>query len=250
MRAFIRFITAAGRIGGGSVVLSIVLFGFSVYEHFVARNIHAYWLVLAAGASFVGGAYYAWLNADKALAQQICKSALPQLRIELVRAFFDVSPLPGFKLQVHIYAYLKVTNQNPPETLIKAGALAITVAGKQYVGNGDDVSKSGNALEHVTDFRLGGEAATEVFGDTLSRFPRLLSSVTPETPLRRGITQEGFFVFAFPGLHDWNCDERHLLRVTDAELSITDSFDAKHPVHFKSLNIANGVLIDSGRFRH
>lgn len=246
---FVRFIKATGRFGGGSVVLAIVLFGISIYEHLIGKNVPAYWLVLAAGVFFVVGAYDAWLSADKAFARESAKSIQPLLRIELVRAFFDVSKSENRnELQTYIYAYLKVTNLNTPETLIEDGSLVLTVDGKRYKGIGNDASKIGNALEHVTDFKLGGEVTTEVFGNTLSQFPRLMSKVTADMPLRRGITQEGFIVFAFPDLHDWNRDEPYLIRATDTVLSLRDSFDGQHSVELMFLNVPNGVLTSSGRF--
>lgn len=248
LRVF-QFIKATGRLGGGSVALAIVLFAISIYEHLLEKNLSAYWFVLAAGVFFAVGAYGAWASADDALAHEIDKNTKPLLKIELVRAFFDVSKVADQnQLQTHVYAYLKVTNLNTPATLIKNGSLVLTVAGKRYKGFGDDTTRTGNALEHISDFRLGGEAATEIFGNTLSQFPRLMSKVTAEKPLQRGITLEGFFVFTFPDLADWNREEPYLIETTDAVLSLRDSFDGVHSVEAMFLNIPNGVLTTSGRF--
>jgi len=219
LRVF-QFVKATSRLGGGSVALAIVLFGISIYEHLVEKNLSAYWLVLAAGVFFAIGAYDAWASADNALTREIDKSTKPLLKIELVRAFFDVSRVANQnQLQTHVYTYLKVTNLNTPVTLIKDGSFVLTVDGRRYKGFGDDATRTGNALEHVSDFRLGGEASIEVFGNTLSQFPRLMSRVNAEKPLQRGITLEGFFVFTFPDLHDWNREELYLVEAADAVLT-------------------------------
>jgi hypothetical protein len=244
-----QFLKATGRLGGGSVALALVLFGISIYEHLIEKNLSAYWLVLAAGVFFAFGAYDAWRSADSALAQEVGKSTKPLLKIELVRAFFDVSKVGNQnQLQTHIYTYLKLTNLTAPATLIRDGSLVLTVDGGRYTGIGHDATTTGNALEHVTDFKLGGEASTDVFGNTLSQFPRLTSRINAENPLQRGITQEGFFVFAFPDLADWNREQPYLMEATDAVLSLRDSFDGMHSVQLMHLKIPNGVLTTSGRF--
>ena len=93
-----------------------------------------------------------------------------------------------------------VTNVNASETLISDGTLVMSVDGRRYRGTGGDIAVTGNALEHVSEFKLGEEVPTEVFGNTLSRFPTLLLAVNPEAPLRRGITREGFHVQRSHGL--------------------------------------------------
>ena len=242
LRVF-QFIKATGRLGGGSVALAIVLFGISIYEHLIEKSLSAYWLVLAAGVFFAIGAYDAWASADNALAREIDKNTKPLLKIELVRAFFDVSKVANEnQLQTHVYAYLKVANLNTPATLIKDGSLVLTLEGRRYKGFGDDATRTGNALEHVSDFKLGGEVSKDIFGNTLSQFPRLMFKVNAEKPLQRGITQEGFFVFIFSDLHDWNREEPYLIEATDAVLSLRDSFDGLHSVESMFLKIPNGVL--------
>ena len=78
---FVKFLKAAGSIGGGSVGLAIVLFGISIEEHFRDKNVNAYWLVLAAGIAFAFGAYHAW-------AGEFEKNTKPLLKIELTGCVF------------------------------------------------------------------------------------------------------------------------------------------------------------------
>jgi hypothetical protein len=250
MKSIFRFVQGAGSLGAGSVLLSIVLLGISVEEHFRDKNIPAYWLILAAVVSFSFGAYRAWANEHESLVQEFEKNSKPLLKVELRGTFFDVSRIPNKNaLQAHVYAYLRVTNLRSPETLIKDGTLEMTVEGSRYWGVGDDGSAKGNAIEHVSDFRLDGEITTaDVFGNTLSPFPRLLSVVNAEKPLRRGITQEGFFVFTFTDLMDWNRDNPYTMPVNDAVFTLRDSFDGTHTLEVTSLNIPQGTLTSSGAF--
>lgn len=246
---FLRFVRAAGRIGASSVFFAILLFTISVYEHFIGKNLSAYWFVLAAGVFFTLGAFTAWLNIDRELRLEKSPHVGARLHIELVRAFFDVSKVENRNvLQLHIYTYLRVTNMNPIDTLIKSGAIELTVEGKQYRGSDDDVSRVGNSLEHVTDFKLGGETSTEVFGNTLSRFRRLMNRLGTEQTLKQGITREGFIAFLVPELHDWNRENPYLIEAANVVLTLTDSLGGRHSVENSELRIANGVLISSGRF--
>ena len=141
-----------------------------------------------------------------------------------------------------------MTDLNSPETLLKDGTLVMGVEGKRYKGMGDDISIKGDTIEHVSDFRIGGEVFTaDVFGNTLSPFPRLQSVVNAETPLRRGITQEGFFVFTFADLKDWNRETPYTMPVADAVFTLRDSFDDLHQLEVKFLNIPQGTLTTTGR---
>lgn len=248
MKRILRFVQAAGSLGAGSVVLSIVLLGISVEEHLRDKNVPAYWLLFAAVIAFTFGAYRAWANENEALADELEKNSKPLLNIELAGTFFDVSKVPNKnQLQVHVYAYLKVTNLNSPETLIKDGTLVMTVDGMRCKGVGDDSSIKGNAVEHISNFRVGGEVLrADVFGNTLSPFPRIVSRVNAETSLRRGIPQEGFFVFTFADLMDWNHESPYLMPVTDAVVTLRDSFDGLHRLEATSLNIPQGTLTTTG----
>jgi hypothetical protein len=250
MKSIFRFVQGAGNLGLGSVLLSIILLGISVEEHFRDKDIPAYWLMFTAIASFSFGAYRAWMNEHESLVRELEKNSKPLLKIELGGTFFDVSKIPNQNaLQAHVYAYLRVTNLSSPETLIKDGTLVMTVEGSRYKGVGDDSSTKGNALEHISDFRLNGEITTaDVFGNSLSPFPRLLSVVNAEKPIRRGITQEGFFVFTFTDLMDWNRENPYTMPVNDAVFTLRDSFDGAHTLEVTSLNIPQGTLTNSGRF--
>jgi hypothetical protein len=238
-----RFVQAAGIYGGGSVGLAIVCFVISIIEHFIDKNINEYWFVLAGAAFFAFGAYTAWAREHDAYTAEVEKNAKPSLKIELNGSFFDVSKIPNKnELQTHIYAYLRVTNLTTPETVIKDGTLDLTVDGISYHGVGDDISVKGNTVEHVSDFKLVGEVKTEVFGNTLSRFPRLSSVVNANSPLRRGITQEGFFAFTFADLKHWNSDNEYVMPAAYAKLTLRDSFDEPHSVVMMNLNIPSGMV--------
>jgi len=249
MKRIFRFVQAAGSLGTGSVGLAIVLLGISVEEHLRDKNVPAYWLMLAAAVSFAFGAYRAWLNEHIALVVEREENSRPLLKIELTGSFFDVSKMPNKnELQVHVCAYLRVTNLNSPETLIKDGTLVMSVERARYKGVGDDISVKANAIEHISDFRIGGELAkADVFGNTLSPFPRLMSRVNAEMPLRRGISQEGFFVFTFTDHFDWDHENPYLMPVTDAVFALRDSFDGVHQLEVRILNIPEGVLTTDSR---
>jgi hypothetical protein len=248
----IRFLRSAGAIGGGSVGLAIVLFAVSIVEHFIDKNINAYWFVLVGAAFFAFGSYTAWERKQEALTKEIERNTKPSLNIELKGAFFDNSKMPNNELQTHIYAYLKVTNVNDPETLIKDGTLVMTVGGTRHKGIGDDSSVKGNVIEHISNFRVGGELPRpDVVGNTISPFTRLLSlvGVNVSNPLRRGITQEGFFVFRFANPIDWSHDKSsHIMPASDVYLTLRDSFDGVHAFEKMLLNIPAGLLTDSGLF--
>jgi hypothetical protein len=252
MKAVARFVQAAGTIGAGSVALAIVLFGVSIYEHLRNKNLPAYWLLFTAAVFFSFGAYRAWATEHDALSCEREKNAKPLLKIELAGALFDVFRVPHRnEIQVRVLAYLKLTNLNSPETLIRDGTLVMAVDGTRHKGIGDDDSVNGNAIEHVSAFRIGGEIKSpDVFGNTLSPFPRLQESVNAEKPLRRGITREGFFTFTFPNLKDWNREDPehpYTMRVTDAVFTLSDSFGGRHSLQLMFLDIPQGTVTTVGR---
>ena len=251
---FFKFVKAAGYIGLSSVGLAIVLLAISIDEHLKDKNVSAYVLVLAAALSFAFGAYRAWANEHKAYTDEVEKNTKPLLRIELKGSFFDISPVPEkqtLDLLIRVYAYLKVTNLNSPETIIKDGTLEMTVGGVRYKGIGDDKSIKGNAIEHISDFRIGGEVTTtDVMGkNTLSPLIRLTSNLNANRPLKRGITQEGFIVYSFGNAKiDWDHENPYVMPVTDLVLTLRDSFDGVHSLEAKSLNIPSGMIQTSGAF--
>lgn len=218
---FIKFVKSAGNIGLGSVGLAIVLLAISIDEHLRDKNVPSYWLMFIAALAFAFGAYRAWATEHEAYRNEVARNTKPSLQIEMKGVFFDVSSDPDvqqIRVRVHIYAYLRVTNLTIPEAIIKDGYLVMTVGGSQYKGMGDDKAIQGNALEHISDFKLGGEIIrTDVFGKTtLSPFKRLTSVVSSNNPLKRGITQEGFVVFTFTDHSiDWDHDNTSLMHVSD-----------------------------------
>lgn len=247
MANFLKFLKAAGYIGGSSVVLAIVLFAVSIWEHFADKNVNAYWLVFIGVLAFTFGAYRAWASEHEIYESEVAKNSRPSLRIEMPGVFFDISTPPVQKLVVllHVYAYLRVTNLTPTETTIKDGYLTMTVGGVRYKATGDDIVVQGKNLEHISDFRAGGETITsDIFGKhLLTPFKRLMSVVNSTSPLKRGIPQEGFFVFTFTDQKiDWDHESSYNIPVTDFVLTLRDSFDGHHEHQVTILNIPESHL--------
>jgi hypothetical protein len=245
---FIKFLKAAGYIGLGSVGLAIVLLAISIDEHLRDKSVPSYWLMFIAAVAFAFGAYRAWAAEHEAYQNEVAENAKPSLQIEMMGVFFDVSPNPDLQqlqVRLHIYTYLRVTNLTTPETIIKDGHLVMTVGSNQYKAMGDDKGMQGNALEHISDFKIGGETTkTDVFGKTtLSPFKRLASVVNSNNPLKRGITQEGFVVFTFTDQSiDWDHENAYLMPVSDFVLTLRDSFNGLHEYQAMILKIPEAHL--------
>jgi hypothetical protein len=237
---FVRFVKAAGVAGITSAGLGLVLFAIAIIEHINDKNVPVYWLLGVGVLSLLVSSYRAWATEHEAYLNEVAKSSKPSLKIEMPGSFYDISRIPNTnKIQLHVCAYLKVTNLTAPETLIKDGYLVMTVGGIQYKGLGDDKGVKGNSLEHITDFKIGGETTNQdVFGkNTLSPFKRL-PALNADSPLKRGITQEGFFVFTFTDQSiNWNHEDTYYLPVSDFALTLRDSFDGIHTLDVMILKI-------------
>jgi hypothetical protein len=242
---FLRFIQAAGSIGLSSVGFGIVLFIIAIIEHVKDKNLPVYWLVAPAVLFAIYGAYRAWGTEHVAYEREVAKNLKPLLKIEVQGSFFDVSRIPDTqKIQVHIYAYLKVTNLTAAETTIKDGSLVMSVSGLRYKGFGDDKGVMGKSLEHISNFKIGGETTTtDVFGkNTLSPFKKL-PALNSDSPLKRGITQEGFVTFTFTDSSmDWDHEQPYSLPVTDFVLAVRDSFDGTHEFQMAALQIPQAAI--------
>jgi hypothetical protein len=237
------FIRAAGKLGATSVALAIVLFVISIVEHEREKNFPVYWFICLAALFVAIGAYLAWSAERDKWEEEKAKNQKPLLTIELIAAFFDVSKIQGTQnLQVHIYTYLRVANLRDPCTLIKDGSLTLVVGGVEYTGKGDDVCKSGNWLGHNTKFRLGGEKIGGVLSETFTPVRRLTSDINWEHPLVRGVHRDGIVVFTFQNQMDWEGENPHIMNATHIRLSLTDTFDQRHPITIDSLGIPNGTL--------
>jgi len=59
---FVRFLKASGRIGGGSVIFALILFGIALWEHHFGRNVPTLLLVAVGVGFFCYGCYLAWLK--------------------------------------------------------------------------------------------------------------------------------------------------------------------------------------------
>jgi hypothetical protein len=241
---FLRFIKSAGVAGLTGAFLALALLIIAVVEHVKGENVPVYWLVGAAVLALIFGGYRAWTNEHEAYLSEVSKNLTPRLKIEQKAVFFDTSVKPNTKkLLLHFYAYLSITNLTDTETLIKDGTLSLTVGGQRYTGVGDDFTIKGNAIEHVSNFKLGNETLTEVFGNTLSAFPRLSAAVNGNDPLKRGITKDGFFIFTFEDANmDWDKESLYLMPVSDYVLTLRDSFDASHKFEVMTLQIPQGSI--------
>jgi hypothetical protein len=238
-----KFIKAAGTLGATSVALSVVLFIISIVEHVVGGNLQAYWFSYLAPVFFAFGAYLAWSAERDELEKEMGKNQKPLLNIQLIKAFFDVSKIPGTqKIQVHIYTYLRVANLRETRTLIKGGVLTLVVGGVECTGQGDDVSVSGGWLEHGTPFRLGGEKTGSVFSEVYTPVRRLTSDINWEYPLVQGVHRDGILVFTFQDQMDWDSGNPHMMNATHLSLSLTDTFDQQHSITIDKVDIPSGTL--------
>jgi len=219
---------------------------FTILGLFVAyANKSNAWVVqgsfIVAALCLLIACYRAWRDEHTALEDEIAKNQKPELKIELLASFFEVSPHPSQNLQVNIYAYLRVTNVREPATLIKSGTMTMTVNGIMHTGNGDDVSRTGAYILHNTDFKVGDETKG-TFPGVFSKVQRLLPSIGSENPLQRGVHREGLVVFAFPGVMDWNPEYQPTLAASDLCLTLVDSFDGRHTLKGNELNIFTGTI--------
>jgi hypothetical protein len=81
----IGFLRTAGRLGGGSVVLAVILFVITGYEHFANHNIVATYFTVLGVVFFCIGAYLAWLKEHKSFLnlQEKMMADAPRMSIEI-----------------------------------------------------------------------------------------------------------------------------------------------------------------------
>src|SRR5437016_5108122 len=65
MRTLAKFFKDTGLYGGGSVILSILLFAVTIFEHSKNHNVAAFWLGVLAVVFFCGGSFVAWNKESK-----------------------------------------------------------------------------------------------------------------------------------------------------------------------------------------
>ena len=83
MRIVGKFFKDAGRIGGGSVILSLILLGITVAEHGRGSNVATWWFGVIGVVTFMGGALGAWYKEVR---------KVEQLEAEITR-LSDAGPL-------------------------------------------------------------------------------------------------------------------------------------------------------------
>lgn len=236
------FLRSAGKLGFASATAGLILLLISDLEHVRGNSLASYSFLLVGPLLFAFGAYMAWSTEHERWKAEIERNTKPDLRIELLATFFDVSKLPGTNdSRIHIYAYLRVTNASQPETLITGGRMNLMVGGAQYSAKGDDISRQGGYIEHNSIFRLGGERKREVFGEVFTPVQRLIASVNRENPLRRGIHQDGVIVFTYQGVMDWG-ENQYVMEATDVRVTLTDSLGQSHTLPVGNLSIPCGTL--------
>lgn len=173
---------------------------------------------------------------------------MPQaLKLPIQQAFFDVVLPPSSNdLLVQIHTFIKIANTGKIETVIDQADLVLSVEGIPFKGT---LIRPGttNAIEHFTNFKIGGEISTEVFQNTLSPFRPLARSGT-EQILRPGHIKEGFLTFSFPDLKNWSESSPYLIEATHATLSVHDSYGRSHSAKLLSLSIPNGIPRTDRRF--
>jgi hypothetical protein len=80
---FFEFIRTAGLLGGGSVLLSIILFGITIWEHAKSENIASAVLGALVIVFFCVGAFIAWLQERKKYEAEALKHEQPNLKLTL-----------------------------------------------------------------------------------------------------------------------------------------------------------------------
>jgi hypothetical protein len=82
----ILFIRTAGRLGGGSLVVSIPLFLIGVVEHLKDHNVTASWMIAVAALLVCFGSYKAWSVIYDRLEAETAKNSKPDFQMDAVRA--------------------------------------------------------------------------------------------------------------------------------------------------------------------
>lgn len=88
---FVEFITTAGYLGGGSVVLAIILFAIATWEHFKDHNVSPGLLAALGVVFFCFGAYWAWSKERDKFEAERNKNESPDFVIDItsIMAYFN-----------------------------------------------------------------------------------------------------------------------------------------------------------------
>jgi hypothetical protein len=89
---FFEFIQTAGLLGGGSVLLSIILFGITIWEHVKGENIASAVLGVLVIVFFCVGAFIAWLQERKKFETEALKHEQPNLKLTLHDVLTNYDP--------------------------------------------------------------------------------------------------------------------------------------------------------------
>jgi hypothetical protein len=187
-------------------------------------------------------AYRIWLREYNRAETELQRNALPELKIELLAIFWDVSKIGNTNdLQIHVHAYLRVTNVREPETIIKGTKLSLSVLDHQYSVANDPPDRTINFMAHNTQFRVGKDYP-DTYGiefETLSGVRPLLPQRGKREPLTRGMPVEGLVSYSIPRMQTRSTESSDL-PVKDVTITLVDSFDGEYFISKSAIDIPFG----------
>lgn len=89
---FFRFLTTAGWIGGGSVMLSMILLAITIWEHLHDKNVAAFVLGILVVVFFCFGAYIAWSKESEKYLNEKQKHEQPDFKLTLYDVLTSYNP--------------------------------------------------------------------------------------------------------------------------------------------------------------
>lgn len=75
---------------------------------------------------------------------------------------------------------------------------------------------------------------------------RLVSDISWEYPLVKGVHRDGVMVFTFRGNMDWDQENLYTIPATELSLSLKDTFDQEHTATIEKFDIHAGTLCKPG----
>jgi hypothetical protein len=201
----ISFFKDAGRIGGGSVILAIILLGVTFVEHSKGHNVETFWLGMLVIVFFCFGACVAWDKERKKYERELAKNENPEIECILNKVYAHdikcVEPLPPHGTRysqpktptTHFILDLTFSNGRNVPTNLSNLELSIDIPGRVF---------SGKFLECESGISITNEI---VPGENriLAEIERTSVDldITSDNPLNRGVKRPcwaHFIVFNFP----------------------------------------------------
>jgi hypothetical protein len=243
-KAISAFVADAGREGMVSVVSSIILFAFGVYEHIQGNAVSAYWFTATSVILFWLGAFIAWSKKAQELKRELDKAKHPKIEVTI----HDIIIVPRW---TQGDCFVLVSLHNPVLGItpdITGYRCCLKIEGKLHcTSEPHSVSKSFLVI-YDDDYQNMPHKLT------LSRTP--MSDLRDDkTPLERGRERKGWLHFTFTGLPQWPSYEEYTgamdysmneetgepeyfpetelvfqaKTVSSVEVSVTDVFKQWHP---------------------